>query len=89
MTEVADQTQQQCPWCGGVDTARIGDAGSLLMTEQWFCDGCSSAFEVIRQRGSGASGSSQGRGPIVSTGTTRADEDTPRVEDASGSGSDD
>lgn len=45
---------RQCPWCDGTDTHRIGEAGSLLMTEQWFCEGCSSAFEVIRKRGSEA-----------------------------------
>ncbi len=55
-----------CPWCGAADTSRIGDAGSLLMTEQWFCAGCSSAFEVIRKRGS--DGPARSRGPVVSTG---------------------
>lgn len=48
---MAEQARQ-CPWCDGTDTRRIGEAGSLLMTEQWFCEGCSSAFEVIRKRGS-------------------------------------
>lgn len=40
-----------CPWCDGDDTERIGAAGSLLMTEQWFCRSCDSPFEVIRKRG--------------------------------------
>lgn len=40
-----------CPWCDGDDTERIGAAGSLLMTEQWFCGDCDSPFEVIRKRG--------------------------------------
>lgn len=61
-----------CPWCGGTDTSRIGDAGSLLMTEQWFCAGCSSAFEVIRKRGADAAARSSG-GPVVSTGRDGAD----------------
>lgn len=41
-----------CPWCESTDTERLGDAGSLLMTEPWYCRDCSSAFEVIRKRGS-------------------------------------
>ena len=69
--EPVDEPGRPCPWCGGVDTARIGDAGSLLMTEQWFCDDCSSAFEVIRKRGSGSSPSGAPPGPIVSTGPQR------------------
>lgn len=64
-----------CPWCGRLDTARIGDAGSLLMTEQWFCEGCSSAFEVIRKRGSDTAEPTTPRGPVVSTGRDGADED--------------
>ncbi len=65
-----------CPWCGGTATARIGDAGSLLMTEQWFCDDCSSAFEVIRKRGSDPLRPSAGGGPVVSTGPRDADPGT-------------
>jgi hypothetical protein len=43
-----------CPWCGSGDVAEIAQYGSLLMTAQWFCDGCGSAFERIRHRGSDA-----------------------------------
>lgn len=42
----------RCPWCGSADVAEIAQYGSLLMTAQWFCDGCGSAFERIRHRGS-------------------------------------
>ncbi|MBY5163236.1 hypothetical protein [Salsipaludibacter albus] len=64
-----------CPWCGERDTSRIGDAGSLLMTEQWFCASCSSAFEVIRKRGSDTAAPSVPRGPVVSTGRDGPSED--------------
>ena len=40
-----------CPWCDSTNTERLGDAGSLLMTEPWYCLDCTSAFEVIRKRG--------------------------------------
>lgn len=55
-----------CPWCGSSDVHQIGGYASLLMTAQWFCDGCGSPFERIRHRGSdaddtpGASGADAG-----------------------------
>jgi hypothetical protein len=43
-----------CPWCGSTEVAQVRDFGSLMMTSQWFCEGCGSPFERIRLRGSDA-----------------------------------
>lgn len=73
-----------CPWCDGDDTERIGAAGSLPMTEQWFCGDCDSPFEVIRKRSTDAR---PGRGPARTDGAaTTASQGSTSDVDADGNG---
>jgi transposase-like protein len=43
----------KCPWCGSVNTERVGEFGPQLMSAQHLCLDCRSPFERIRERGAG------------------------------------
>jgi hypothetical protein len=39
-----------CPWCGSARSERLGEFGPQLLSSQYICLDCGSAFEVIRSR---------------------------------------
>jgi DNA-directed RNA polymerase subunit RPC12/RpoP len=45
-----DDRAVRCPWCGSADVEQLGEYGPGLMTAQFFCLDCHSAFEWIRKR---------------------------------------
>jgi len=42
----------ECPFCGSDDSRPLAIFGSLLMTAQYYCNGCRTTFEWIRREGS-------------------------------------
>lgn len=41
----------RCPFCQGPNTTVIVPFGSRLLTEQWWCHTCQSAFEWVPSTG--------------------------------------
>ena len=38
-----------CPFCGSRDSEPLATYGSLLMTSQYYCNGCRTTFEWLRR----------------------------------------
>lgn len=38
-----------CPFCGSRDSEPLAAYGSLLMTSQYYCNGCRTTFEWMRR----------------------------------------
>ncbi len=40
-----------CPHCGSRDTELLSPFGTVLANAQYYCNGCKTAFELMKQRG--------------------------------------
>lgn len=48
MTETAEPQAVECPFCRSRDTELIALFGSQMLTSQYYCRSCRTAFEAVK-----------------------------------------
>ncbi len=49
--EQAERDKVKCPFCGSAETEMIALFGMQMMTSQYYCRHCHSAFEAVKWTG--------------------------------------